>query len=276
LGVSIEADRDGQVRVMRVHRGSPAEQMGLEQGDRITHLNGRPVESTGQFISQIRNMEPGAEVEIEVRRDSQDRTFRGELESREQALVLRGGRIRGQYDWQQGRDTWQTGYEEQRDFSQDPYGRGGDVNRQISQIERQLNQLSRQIEELRFAVREIREQSGRWGRETTARYDEYRDREGRGDRDRMSGRWQDDDRQFDGARDRQRFDQQDSQRPFESGRQFDRQGGQGSSRSGSQSGPRSRQYDEGTRSQDSAEDQSIGGEFGEERTRTGSEIHDRN
>jgi hypothetical protein len=240
--------------------------MGLPEGDRITHLNGQRVQSSEQFISRIRNMDPGEEVELDVQRDSGERTFRGELESRQQALVLRGSRMQSRPWPQPSRDTWQTGYDEQR-WNQGPSGRSGDVDRQISQIERQLNQLSREVDELRFALREIRQQSARSNRETTARYDEYGGREGyRSDDARMTGRWQDEDRQFDGSRPSQRS-YQDSQRQ----RDFDTQRGFESDRD-----QQPRRYDQGTRSRDSAEDRSIGGEIGEERTRTGSEINDRN
>jgi hypothetical protein len=256
-GLGVTVARDGQgagVLVVRVHRGSPAQEMGLQEGDRITHLNGRQVQSSGQFISQIRNMEPGEEVELDVERDSGERTFRGELESRREALVLRGRPLmRGLRG-----DTWQTGYEEGRSYSQGQSGRSGDVDRQISQIERQIDQMSREIDQLRNSVRDIRDQSGRWGRETTARYDEYRDTSR--DRPRVTGRWQDDQRQFDGS---QGYYQEESQRRFGGERSFDER-------------RQPRRYQEGTRSRDSSQDQSPGGETGEERTRTGSEIHDRN
>jgi C-terminal processing protease CtpA/Prc len=268
LGVSIARDQRGEgITVIRVHRGSPADEMGLREGDRITHLNGQRVQSSEQFISRIRNMDPGEEVELDVQRDSRERTFRGELESRRQALVLRGSRMQSRPWPEPSRDAWQTGYEEQRGIAQEQYGRGGEVDRQISQIERQLNQLSREVDELRFALREIRQQSARSNRETTARYDEYGSREGfRSDDARMTGRWQDEDRQFDGSRQPQRS-YQDSQRQ----REFDTERGSESDRD-----QQPRQYDQGTRSRDSAEDRSIGGEIGEERTRTGSEINDRN
>jgi hypothetical protein len=250
--------------VIRVHRGSPADDMGLREGDRITRLNGREIQSSDEFISRIRNMDPGQEVALEVQRDSGERTFRGELESRQQALVLRGRGIRSDRWPEPSREAWQTTYEE-RGRSSGQIGRSRDIDQQISRIDQQLSRLSRDIEQLRLAVRDLRDQSGRWGRETTARYDEYQAREGA----RMSERERrDEGRQFDSERGREfgterGFDTQRDQQPE---RQFDAERDQQSREFDTGQRPRSRQLEE---------DRSPGGQIGEERLRPSSGQYDR-
>jgi hypothetical protein len=157
--------------------------MGIQNQDRITHVNGQEVRSVGEFVSLIRNMNPGDAVELDVRRNRDERIVRGELESREEALVLRN-RQQGDQSWQQGQygqrsgESWQTSYEDGRSYtqSQDRYQRG-DVSSRLNSIEQQVNRLSRELEDLRFALRDIRQSTqGQYGRtaETQAGYDEFR------------------------------------------------------------------------------------------------------
>ncbi len=255
LGVSVSGDGREGIVVIHVHPGSPAEAMGLRQGDRITHVNGGDVRSSQQFISTIREMDPGDDIELDILRNREERTVRGELESREEALALYNQQ-RGGQSWQPGRETWQTGYEDTLGFSQGRPARGH-VESQLSQIERQVNRLSREIEDLRFTIRDIRQQTGQpgqteWGRETTAGYDEYQySRPGQG---RMTERWQEDrERQFDGSREIQRSREFDRDEDFERRRQSIREPDTRGSR----------QYDEAERS--------TGGQIGEERLRPGSQ-----
>lgn len=301
LGVSIlEDSRDGVV-IQRVHRGSPAEDMGLETGDRITRVNDREVRSSQEFISRIRNMDPGDEIELEIQRDRDQLTISGELESRDEALVLRGPQRSGQFS-QQGRENWQTSYDEQRGFGMSQ-GRSGQMSsNRIDQIERQVDQLSRELDNLRFALRDIRGQSGqqgRWDRETTARYDEYQ-RTTESPR-RSADRWDDSNRfrQADRSPGVGRSSDSETGQSIDRSRQFDGQSGQRSrqqyesdtQRSGQydtgrdirgerqyesdRSGQRSRQSDSdqgARRSRQSDEDRSgPGGEIGEERQRVGAE-----
>jgi C-terminal processing protease CtpA/Prc len=81
LGVNIATDDREGVVVRNVHRGSPAEEMGIRPGDRITQVNGQEVNSTREFVQTIRNMDPGEDVELDIRRArGGEQTLRGELE----------------------------------------------------------------------------------------------------------------------------------------------------------------------------------------------------
>jgi hypothetical protein len=210
LGVNIMSDdRDGVV-VQHVHNGSPAEEMGVRSGDRITAINGRKVESTQDFISRIRNMQPGEEVELDIRRgraNGSEKTVSGELQSRKQALAdhaqqadrynqpdrwsTDSNRSSGQSDrYSDSRsrdDSQQTSFNEQSGRSQ------ADSNR-IDQLERQINRLSQQLNELRSSLQDLRRQGG--SRERTARYEEFDSDRNRstvdGQRSATSSRYDDD------------------------------------------------------------------------------------
>ena len=171
LGVSIiEASGQG-VTVTRIHPDSPAEEMGLREGDRITHFNGQPVRSVQSFISSVRNMDPGARVELDVQRRSGQRRFAGELETREEALVFRGQPRDGSSNFDQRRVTQ---YDDQ-------FGRTPNVSARLNSLERQIDRLSRELEQLRFAVQDRdrsrfarQPQGGRdWDGETQTNFQEY-------------------------------------------------------------------------------------------------------
>jgi hypothetical protein len=218
LGVHITTDdRDGVV-VLHVHSGSPAEEMGIRNGDRITQVNGQQVESTQQFISMIRNMDPGEEIELDIRRarGGGEQTVRGELESRAEALAdrseggqyresgerysysdegMRFGRESGRYAQRQDEPNWQTSYEEERSTI-DGQRRGQVSSARIEQLQRQVDRLSQQVDDLRMALRDLRRQGGQPGqtqRERTARYEEYEPRAAESPR-RSATRWDDSNR----------------------------------------------------------------------------------
>jgi PDZ domain len=244
LGVRLAATSREEIEqrgilVDRVYSGSAAEEMGLEAGDRVTHLNGERIQSAQQFVTQIRDMRPGEEIELEVQRDDRERNLSGELESRQEALVF------SNRPWsRQSGESWRTERAYTGDSGRFEQGRSSQYDNQlmshISAIERQIAQLSRELEELRFAVRARGGQSGQAGsyggrqdQETTASYEYQTGR--RGEDQRSTNRW--------------------SNETYE-----------GSYPSG--------QYNEGYRGRSSGSDEgvdSIGGEIGEERLRPGNE-----
>ena len=169
------------VVVAQVFPGTPADEMGLQQRDRITQINGQQVRSVDDFINRIRNMNPGDEVVLEVLRNRDERIVRGELESRQDALVLSNRRQSGQ-PWQQGDENWQTGYQE-GGYGYQQQGRttrGGDFNSRLNSIAQQVDRLSRELEQVRYALQDLRQggQTGQMSRrqrsgETQAGYDEF-------------------------------------------------------------------------------------------------------
>ena len=57
------------IGVQEVHRGGPAWNAGIRQGDIILSLNGEAVDDTNQFLLEIAQSEPGSDVELEVFRN---------------------------------------------------------------------------------------------------------------------------------------------------------------------------------------------------------------
>jgi hypothetical protein len=232
LGVTIIASQDRGVIVTRVFRGTPADQMGLQNGDRITQLNGQEVRSVSEFINRIRNMNPGDEVELEVMRNRDEQTVRGELETRQDALLL-SSRQPGRQRWQ-GDPSWQTGYQDSGGYEFEQ-GRttSGEYSSRLNSIERQVSRLSRELEQIRFALQDLRQggsqQYGRT-RESQAGYDEY---QGGYQTQRFGSRQQTG--QFDGQSDRG-FRESDRGQFFDPSRQYDdRQGSFRSDEAGSDS-----------------------------------------
>jgi hypothetical protein len=213
LGVHVTRDEREGVVVLHVHSGSPAEEMGIRGGDRITQVNGQQVESTQEFIAMIRNMDPGEEVELDIRRarGGGEQTVRGELESRAEALADRGQpgrysqseervvyedegmRFGDRYAQRQDEPSLQTSYEEERS-TLDDQRRGQVSSTRIDQLERQVDRLSQQLDDLRMALRDLRRQGGQSPeRERTARYEEFEPRAAESPR-RSTTRWDDSNR----------------------------------------------------------------------------------
>ncbi len=71
------ADRvgvDNGVYVERVTPGSPADQVGLREGDVITAVNDQPVDGVAELVSAIRQADVGETITVTYRRDEADST----------------------------------------------------------------------------------------------------------------------------------------------------------------------------------------------------------
>lgn len=179
LGVNIITSGDGIV-VTRVQPGTPAQQMGLRPRDRIISINGQPARSADEFISTIRDMNPGDQVELGIARDNGGRTIRGQLEAYNEAIarnpdssgndefrqyqgIMNRGRsnsdqlssIDASPEAQQSRQlfndsersaTRQTSFED-RGPSDRPAS--GDIDARLSRIEQQIDRLTQNVEEIR-------------------------------------------------------------------------------------------------------------------------------
>lgn len=166
LGVNVVGSEDGQgVVVARIRPGTPAEQMGLRPRDRILSLNGQPVGSVDEFISSIRGMNPGTDIQLSIERDGNARDIGGQLSAFRDAIAVgegavgnvvdrarefiggeRSGRIGDNY---RGRENMQTSYENS------PIGRqpSRDLESRLSRVEQQIDQLMRDVSEIRAATR---------------------------------------------------------------------------------------------------------------------------
>ena len=65
-----------------IDRGSPAEKAGLRPGDLITEINGRPILSDQEALTQVAALPPGSEIEIQFRRGQQSLTAHATLQER--------------------------------------------------------------------------------------------------------------------------------------------------------------------------------------------------
>jgi len=65
LGINVATSAQGGVMVVDVFPGSPAQAAGMEPGDVITRLNGKPVFAPSDVTSAIAAMHPGQQVKIQ-------------------------------------------------------------------------------------------------------------------------------------------------------------------------------------------------------------------
>ncbi|HEX5472690.1 MAG TPA: PDZ domain-containing protein [Lacipirellulaceae bacterium] len=168
LGINIVNSENGQgVTVMRIMPNTAAQKMGLRRRDRITSLNGQPVRSVDQFISDIRDMQPGQQVALSIVRNGNQRTVRGELQGYSESIVQTQGpsgtreyrSFQGvitpnqgnEYSSDEGQmnENRQAGYEENGEPSE---ARSGDFGARLSRLEQQIDRLSQQVDQLREAV----------------------------------------------------------------------------------------------------------------------------
>jgi putative serine protease PepD len=77
LGVSIDDRSDGGqgALVTEVADGSPAEEVGLEQGDVILSVDESTTDGAAGVVAAVRDREPGDEVEVVVVREGEEQTF---------------------------------------------------------------------------------------------------------------------------------------------------------------------------------------------------------
>lgn len=70
LGVSIAEDDEGRVVITYVEEKSPAELVKLKEDDRIVKIDGQEIKSSDQLVSEIRNRQPGQEINLTIERNS--------------------------------------------------------------------------------------------------------------------------------------------------------------------------------------------------------------
>lgn len=86
LGLT-SVEQEGSVRVVRTSRDSPAEQAGLQPGDRIVSIDGTPVSGLeGLYKALWGNDRPQREIVLQIQRDGQAQTLRLTSEDRMKTL----------------------------------------------------------------------------------------------------------------------------------------------------------------------------------------------
>lgn len=106
LGVML-SERNGKgARVRDILPGGPADRAGLERGDRIVKIDGRPMKSYSDVVRFVNRARPGQSAQLTVNREGHEKTIRVTLATREQAF---GGEGNASGQSRQGRLYDQSG-----------------------------------------------------------------------------------------------------------------------------------------------------------------------
>src|SRR5262245_49163920 len=76
IGVSIDDQRDGGPIIRNIEPNSPADKAGLRQGDTVLEFNKQEVIGVQQLTRLVRETPVGRTVDVRVRRDGRDQTFK--------------------------------------------------------------------------------------------------------------------------------------------------------------------------------------------------------
>ena len=79
----------GGVAVATVVPGTPAEQAGIQNGDVIQSINGKPINSASAFTSVISAMKPGAPVTLRIWSQGTRKTVQATLAEQPAEVYLR-------------------------------------------------------------------------------------------------------------------------------------------------------------------------------------------
>src|SRR5262249_30972132 len=90
IGISIVDDKDQGAVVRQVEPNSPADKAGLKAGDIILEFNKEGVIGAQQLTRLVREPPVGRTVDVKVRRDNRDQTFRV---TTEHSAIIRRGQI---------------------------------------------------------------------------------------------------------------------------------------------------------------------------------------
>lgn len=87
LGVKLRSSGES-VAIAQVQQDSPAEEAGLQEGDKVIAVNGQPVKSASQVQSQVQAAaERDGKLEIKVRRRQDERVIQASFDEPELAVV---------------------------------------------------------------------------------------------------------------------------------------------------------------------------------------------
>lgn len=81
LGIAI-GEADEGVVVLGVHPDSPATDKGLQAGDEIISFNGSSIDSPEGLVERIRELTPGDNVSVKIRREGDEQTMQLKLTNR--------------------------------------------------------------------------------------------------------------------------------------------------------------------------------------------------
>jgi putative serine protease PepD len=82
VGVELQSNSSGGAQISSIQPSSPAATAGLQPGDVVTSINGRPITSTEQFIETVDNYAPGQTITLTGKRDGKTFTMKLKLGTR--------------------------------------------------------------------------------------------------------------------------------------------------------------------------------------------------
>lgn len=82
IAAALGLDRREGAIVLAVTPNSPAARAGLRPGDVLTAFAGAPVRTVEDFLSELRDQDPGSRVELQILRDGQPQTLTATLSER--------------------------------------------------------------------------------------------------------------------------------------------------------------------------------------------------
>jgi putative serine protease PepD len=85
VGVFLNGASTGGAQITSVQAGSPAATAGLQQGDLVTAIDGKPISSTQQFIETVDTYSPGQTITVTLKRGGSTTTVKLTLGTRPQS-----------------------------------------------------------------------------------------------------------------------------------------------------------------------------------------------
>jgi membrane-associated protease RseP (regulator of RpoE activity) len=157
--------------VNRVEDDGPADDAGLRRGDVIVEVDRKDVETSGDLIKMMRDLEPGKKVDVVVVREGSRKTFSVELGKRPNDVMVVGPgyRWRGEMPDMKELRRHLKDLEGMEGFDPEKLRArvrhlDGDSDEMRSEVESLRNELSELRDELRELRRELRDaRSGRSG-----------------------------------------------------------------------------------------------------------------
>lgn len=103
LAEYFKVEKGKGVLVLSVNDDSAAEEAGVKAGDVIVELNDEDIESSGELIDEVQEMEKGDEFELVVVRQGRRMTLTGEIGETEgsSGFMMLGDRLHRPLDWAQ-------------------------------------------------------------------------------------------------------------------------------------------------------------------------------
>lgn len=93
LGVALDTEAAGKVRIDEVIEGTAAAAAGIEDGDEVLRMNGKTYANAGEFIEAVGQLEPGDTVNLVIKRAGETIDFTVQLRKRSSLPAERQNRF---------------------------------------------------------------------------------------------------------------------------------------------------------------------------------------